>query len=1111
MSKKFRKNQTVASILTACIISSSLVAPVGAMEISKDVSANAQVETTVNAKVGEEILEDESGDIKEGEDQEASELLLDNTVYNLEDGTYTIPVSILKTTSNSESMANKCVESEAQLVVENGVGKVYLTFKEMSLGGTTGYLTNAYYFRNEDDFVAYETGEVDTDVLETMTIESTMEDIGHPELVSFTLPELSEITYISMDIDAGVFKHEYTNARLQLDLREVLPDGWEESTPEEKPEAPTAPVGTVNFKDGTYEVPVTMLKTNSDTISMAATTLGETGVLTIKDGQATLSMTFKPLSFGGLTGRVSEVWYFASKEEYEAYAVDPSSTIRYSMNVDETEDVNGASYPRRVSLTLPSDETDLYISTYIDVLDTAMEARVCVDYSEVPLQEDIVDQVDEQTGVIISGTADVFPEGTELLVKFITEGEAFNKIQEGLKEVAEKFVAYDLSLVSKIREASLGGEITLKIPVPEDYSKEQLALYHISENDTLEVVIGQVEGDYYVAKVNELGRFALAEKVQTTVVEPVGIQDGYYQVDVSLLKAGSISSLSMANEAVLPKAQLKVSGGIGTLYISTKPMIVGNIVASLQTLKYKDATDSYQEAEITSSSLDGSPTGFKFELPHFESFVEVLVNPQVAIMGNSDIEARIKIDYSSLQEISEITIDNSLLQEGIYTIDATFKQVEDAKTKVTSALLTTAQIEVKEESAALYIGTKPFMIDGKAAVLKSIEYKNSNGVNVKAEQVAKSLMGNPVAFKMNFSTSYPETVTFKVAIVQDAQATDFIEVTVNLDYDTLALTAKTEMSFVGENALSEGTYTLTGKMIEEKAQNVHTVSEAFEETLQIKVVGEEATLTIFKNEGSNLSFKAFKYKSENGVYAEVTKVGEAYSFILPAYEEFITIKLDEVEASTTLRLQLDYNTLEVLEVHEQKEVTHKAYINGYADGTFKPEKTLTRAEMVSILARVYKDEMDEEKNYVSTFTDVKENAWYRDAVVFMEHTGVIIGYEGKFKPNNKVTRAELLTMAIRLHDLLQEETVNSLEGVEEGSWAANSFKVASDKGWLDGFESFELQEEVIRAEAVVIMNRVLNRIVDKEVLQQDETAISFKDVNASYWAYYDILEATVER
>lgn len=133
-------------------------------------------------------------------------------------------------------------------------------------------------------------------------------------------------------------------------------------------------------------------------------------------------------------------------------------------------------------------------------------------------------------------------------------------------------------------------------------------------------------------------------------------QDGTYSVDVALWNATSDKE-SMAADALNNKAKIIVKDGKATMYISTKEMTVGTIKANLQEFYIGNSSSDYKNhsATIIEKDAQGNPTLWAFELPHENEYIDVMMNPHVAMMGNMDLSARIKVDYTTLTYVSNQT------------------------------------------------------------------------------------------------------------------------------------------------------------------------------------------------------------------------------------------------------------------------------------------------------------------------------------------------------------------------------------------------------------------------------------------------------------------------
>ena len=188
--------------------------------------------------------------------------------------------------------------------------------------------------------------------------------------------------------------------------------------------------------------------------------------------------------------------------------------------------------------------------------------------------------------------------------------------------------------------------------------------------------------------------------------------------------------------------------------------------------------------------------------------------------------------------------------------------------------------------------------------------------------------------------------------------------------------------------------------------------------------------------------------------------------------------------------------------------THDAYINGLGGGKFAPTGALTRAQAATILYKLLESQAKGPFN--TSFSDVSDSAWYADAVKTLASIGVINGYtDGTFRPNNNVTRAEFVTMLVNLTGVTGG-TCN-FSDVSETYWARSAIAAASANGWVNGYEdgTFHPGSNITRAEAVVVMNRILNRKADRNAVDNGVRMLRFIDVSTSAWYYYDVMEAAV--
>ena len=198
---------------------------------------------------------------------------------------------------------------------------------------------------------------------------------------------------------------------------------------------------------------------------------------------------------------------------------------------------------------------------------------------------------------------------------------------------------------------------------------------------------------------------------------------------------------------------------------------------------------------------------------------------------------------------------------------------------------------------------------------------------------------------------------------------------------------------------------------------------------------------------------------------------------------------------------------------------HGAYVVGYTDGTFGPDRDMTRSEAATIFARLLAQRNGERITAPTktTFPDVPVNAWYAGYVSYLARYGIAVGYtDGLFHGDEPITRAEFTAMAVRFFDTYGDgdpaimEEYSGFWDVSPGHWAAGYIADAARYGWVVGYGdgTFHADDEITRAEVVTIVNRLLGREADQEyIADHPRGLVLFPDVSKSYWAYYDILEA----
>ena len=188
---------------------------------------------------------------------------------------------------------------------------------------------------------------------------------------------------------------------------------------------------------------------------------------------------------------------------------------------------------------------------------------------------------------------------------------------------------------------------------------------------------------------------------------------------------------------------------------------------------------------------------------------------------------------------------------------------------------------------------------------------------------------------------------------------------------------------------------------------------------------------------------------------------------------------------------------------------HFSYIKGYGNNIFAPNRTITRAEVAMIFARL---SINQSTSGAPQFKDVKAGDWYKTAVDIMARQGVIKGYEdGTFRPNQPITRREFAAIAARYAGNI--DAWKTFRDVPPTDWAYTLINRVAGAGWINGYEdgTFRPNNNITRAEVVAIVNRMLNRKADKKYVDNNlmRAKDAFVDNMRSAWYFYDIYEAAI--
>ena len=199
-------------------------------------------------------------------------------------------------------------------------------------------------------------------------------------------------------------------------------------------------------------------------------------------------------------------------------------------------------------------------------------------------------------------------------------------------------------------------------------------------------------------------------------------------------------------------------------------------------------------------------------------------------------------------------------------------------------------------------------------------------------------------------------------------------------------------------------------------------------------------------------------------------------------------------------------------IEDYTSTDNASYMTGYADGTFRPDQKLTKAEAVSLLASLVDDYTDK-GIYTCDFVDVPKDAPYFDDLAYMANKEfrqtpeqpvkyVTGDAQKRFHPDAPITRGELASIMARMWGLKGDGP--KLRDVGANTPNAAEIRRVAREGWLraNSSDRFRPDASVTRAEFAVVANRLIQR-----TQRPREGMPSFPDVSPSYWAYGDIMKA----
>jgi len=193
------------------------------------------------------------------------------------------------------------------------------------------------------------------------------------------------------------------------------------------------------------------------------------------------------------------------------------------------------------------------------------------------------------------------------------------------------------------------------------------------------------------------------------------------------------------------------------------------------------------------------------------------------------------------------------------------------------------------------------------------------------------------------------------------------------------------------------------------------------------------------------------------------------------------------------------------------------YLYGHRDGTIRPHGRMTRAEVLQAFFNISESPLKYQNDGVSNFEDVSPSAWYFNAISYFERAGKVSGFaDGSFRPQQLMTKAEFIFFAIRFFGIENNYADFELEQlVIENHWAAHYINKGFGGGWLDYFDiadSFNPDTPITRAQSIALVNFYLGRTPNVDAIRTYlDGNVIWPDLQAGHWSFYEIVEASIAR
>lgn len=498
-----------------------------------------------------------------------------------------------------------------------------------------------------------------------------------------------------------------------------------------------------------------------------------------------------------------------------------------------------------------------------------------------------------------------------------------------------------------------------------------------------------------------------------------------------------------------------------------------------------------------------------------EDIQVVLVQPAVYSANKGDelnysLDINLPKDYTKKYKNFTVTV---MFDGNLSVLDSKLKEISQVPGKM---LLVKSTLEAQKKDIVSFSVNDLNVLKNKTNLSIAIKTKVKN--NVKAGE----------NFKNSFVLTFVDKSGKEDSSQKDLISNTFVEKgsikVEDITEKSKNILGKTEpklpvKAFVKDKLIGEGRADSTGKFeftipvqkagSEIKVVSYITLKGKTEEIEQKVIVKKESSRLkddnqkdqplIINDESVKIELLDYLHAAKNLNATKLSAETQAAVKAAIANGEYISIKSKTTDKEIS-------DTVEMLK-SVIKDV-RKPYMSGYSKTKFGPNNKIKRSEVAVILKRLLVG--DDIVGYFSSFSDVKESAWYSDSIGYIEHIELMQGYKGNlFKPDKDITRAEFASIIVKYANLEDGFSSKSFSDVKSSHWAKDNIDKVSSAGLMVGTTGgkFNPDKAMTRAEVTSVINKLLSRQPDKEFIKK-YSKNPFNDIKSNFWAYYDILEAT---